>query len=492
MQVLFVTSEAYPLIKTGGLADVSGALPKALKSLSGFDGDVKILLPGYQAVLSQLVAPRTIATMTVLGQHCELLLATVPNTENQTDLDAQVDIMVIKAPSLYERAGGPYADENGVDWHDNALRFAVLSRVASLLCSAATPYPAWKPTLVHCNDWQTGLVPAYMKLVDHSNVKSIFSIHNLAYQGCFDANCLADLALPVEHFKMDGLEYYGQLSFLKAGLYYADKLTTVSPTYAQEIQTPAFGFGMEGLLQSRSNDLVGILNGIDTQVWNPETDAYLCKKYSNKRITGKKAVKQSLQKQLGLAESAESPLLGVVSRFAHQKGLDLLPNIMPDLIELGCQFAILGSGDQSIESQFLTLAQQYPDRISVTVDYNEPLSHNIMAASDLFIMPSRFEPCGLNQMYGLAYGTPPVVSATGGLADSVVDTNAETLKAKTATGFVMSAVSEGALLASITNAVTYWRKPVWRSIQRHGMQLDLSWASRAQVYLLLYQQVLAN
>lgn len=492
MQVLFVTSELYPLIKTGGLADVSGALPKALKSLKGFAGDVKILLPGYQTVLSQLESPTKIATMAVLGQDCELLLGTVPSTESQSGHDVQVDIIVIKSPSLYERDGGPYGDKNGVDWPDNALRFAVLSKVASLLCSDATPYPMWKPTLVHCNDWQTGLVPAYMKLVDNSQVQSIFSIHNLAYQGSFDASYLADLALPIEHFKMEGFEYYGQLSFLKAGLYYADKLATVSPTYAQEIQTSAFGFGMEGLLLDRSENLVGILNGIDTQVWNPEIDKHLCKTYNNKRIAGKKVVKQALQKQLGLTVSSDSPLLGVVSRFAHQKGLDLLPNIMPKLIALGCQFSILGSGDKAIESQFLTLAQRYPDKISLTVDYNEPLSHNIMAGCDVFIMPSRFEPCGLNQMYGLAYGTPPVVSATGGLADSVIDTDEKTLKEKTATGFVMSKVSEEALLSSITNAITYWRKPVWRSIQRNGMQLNLSWESRAQVYLLLYQEVLAN
>jgi len=492
MQVLFVTSELYPLIKTGGLADVSGALPKALKSVKSFAGDVKVLLPGYQTVLSQLEEPKRIVTMTVLGQHCELLLGVVPNTESQTKHDAQVDIIVLKSPSLYERDGGPYGDKDGEDWPDNALRFAVLARVASLLCSEATPYPAWRPTLVHCNDWQTGLVPAYMKLVDNSPVKSIFSIHNLAYQGSFNASYLADLALPVEHFKMEGFEYHNQISFLKAGLYYADKLTTVSSTYAQEIQTSAFGFGMEGLLQSRSADLIGILNGIDTQVWNPETDTHLCKTYSNKRIAGKRVVKHSLQKKLGLTKSDDSPLLGVVSRFAHQKGLDLLPNIIPKLIALGCQFSILGSGDKTIVTQFLTLAQRYPDKISVTIDYNEALSHNIMAGCDLFIMPSRFEPCGLNQMYGLAYGTPAVVSATGGLADSVIDTDAKTLKEKTATGFVMSEVSEEALLSSITKAISYWKKPVWRKIQRNGMQLNLSWESRAQVYLLLYQEVLAS
>ncbi len=491
MQVLFVTSEIYPLIKTGGLADVSGALPKALKQIESFNGGVKVLLPGYQSVLSQLEPLEKIASVSVLGQQCELLLGLVPSTDGSENA-VNVEIIVIKAPALYERGGGPYCDENGSDWPDNALRFAVLSRVASLLSSESTPYPAWRPTVVHCNDWQTGLTPAYMKLVDHSSVKSVFSVHNLAYQGCFDASCLTELALPYTHFNMEGYEYYGQLSFLKAGLYYADKLTTVSPTYADEIQTPDFGFGMQGLLESRRDDLVGILNGIDTQVWNPETDPYLFKNYSNKRITGKKTVKRLLQKELGLAVNSDSPLLGVVSRFAHQKGLDLLPNIIPELMEQGCQFAILGSGDKAIESQFLTLSKRYPDKISVTVDYNEPLSHNIMAGSDVFIMPSRFEPCGLNQMYGMAYGTPPIVSATGGLADSVVDTNQQTIAAQTATGFVIDDVSEKALMNGISNAMQYWRKPAWRKIQRNGMQLNLSWESRAKVYLLLYQEMLAN
>ncbi len=490
MQLLFVTSEVYPLIKTGGLADVSGALPKALKSLKNFDGDIKILVPGYQAVLDQLDTLNKMTSVTVLGQDCDLLLGTIPNVESQTD-DA-VEIIVIKAPSLYERDGGPYNDEDGNDWPDNALRFAVLSRIASLLSSEATPYPAWRPTVVHCNDWQTGLVPAYMKLVDNSQVKSVFSVHNLAYQGCFDASCLVALELPEAHYSIEGYEYYGQLSFLKAGLYYADKLTTVSPTYAQEIQTAAFGFGMQGLLESRSADLVGILNGIDTQVWNPETDNYLFKTYGNKRITGKKTVKKLLQQQLKLQENNDAPLLGIVSRFAHQKGLDLLPGIIPDLVAQGCQLAILGSGDKAIELQFLTLSQRYPDIISVTVDYNEPLSHNIMAGCDMFIMPSRFEPCGLNQMYGMAYGTPPIVSATGGLADSVVDTTDKTIAAKTATGFVIDDISEEALMKGITNAIAYWRKPIWRSIQRNGMQLDLSWESRAKDYLLLYQEVLVN
>jgi len=345
---------------------------------------------------------------------------------------------------------------------------------------------------VHCNDWQTGLVPLYLKLVEQVDVKSVFSVHNLAYQGCFHAGWMHELTLPAAHYQIEGFEYYGELSFLKAGLYYADQLTTVSPTYAKEIQTEAFGFGMQGLLNARAQHLVGILNGIDTEVWNPQTDAYLYKHYHNGRITGKKTVKRLLKKKLGLAEK-DSPLLGIVSRFAHQKGLDLLPAIMPSLIKQGCQFAILGSGDKEIEAEFLQLAEQYPDDVSLTVNYDEPLSHNIMAGADMFIMPSRFEPCGLNQMYGMAYGTPPIVSATGGLADSVTDTNAETLQNKTATGFVIDEVSEAALKTRILQAIQYWQQPkIWREIQRNGMQLDVSWAQSAKAYLLLYQDIISN
>ncbi len=491
MQVLFVTSEAHPLIKTGGLADVSGALPQALKSLDAFKGEVKILLPGYSAVLDQIITPKKIANVEVLGQTCTLIMGKMPKIYSKQDSATTVDVIVIENAALYERPGGPYSDEDGVDWEDNALRFAVLSRVASLLCSEATPYAAWRPMLVHCNDWQTGLVPAYMKLVDHSTVKSIFSIHNLAFQGSFDASYLSMLALPVAHFNINGFEYHDQISFLKAGLFYADKLSTVSPTYADEIQTPAYGFGFEGLLQTRQNDLVGILNGIDAHDWNPAEDEHLPKNYTASRIAGKKAVKKHLQQQLNLKETADAPLLGVVSRLTHQKGLDLLPEIIPQIVAQGCQLAILGSGDSVLEAHFRALAMQHPTQVSVTVGYNESLSHNIMAGSDMFIMPSRFEPCGLNQLYGMAYGTPPIVSSTGGLADSVVDTNKITLANKTATGFVINNVSATALLSGITSAITSWRnKTMWRSIQRNGMQLDLSWEPSAQKYLLLYQALL--
>ena len=483
MRVLFATSEAYPLIKTGGLADVSGALPKAISQLPNFKGDIKLLLPAYSAVLAKLKAPKTIANISVLGQDCSLITGKMP--------DSDIEVIAIKNAALYERTGGPYSDENGIDWLDNPLRFGVLSRVASLLCSANSPIKNWLPDLIHCNDWQTGLAPAYMKLLDNSKTKSILSIHNIAFQGCFDATWLKQLELPAAHFQINGFEYHGQISFLKAGLFYADQLSTVSPTYAQEIQTADFGFGLEGLLQTRSSELTGILNGIDADEWNPATDLHLPKNYSNSRITGKHAVKHALQQQLGLDIHANAPLLGVVSRLTHQKGLDLLPVIMPKLVDLGCQFAILGSGEKKLEANFNALAERYPTQISMNTGYHEHLSHNIMAGSDLFIMPSRFEPCGLNQLYGLAYGTPPIVSNTGGLADSVCDTNELSLKNSSATGFVVKNITSASLLITIQQAIATWQdKKTWRKIQKNGMSRDISWVSSAKPYFNLYQKTL--
>ena len=483
MRVLFATSEAYPLIKTGGLADVSGALPKAISQLPDFKGDIKLLLPAYSAVLAKLKAAKTIANISVLGQDCSLITGKMP--------DSDIEVIAIKNAALYERTGGPYSDENGIDWLDNPLRFGVLSRMASLLCSANSPIKNWLPDLIHCNDWQTGLAPAYMKLLDNSKTKSILSIHNIAFQGCFNATWLKQLELPAAHFQINGFEYHGQISFLKAGLFYADQLSTVSPTYAQEIQTADFGFGLEGLLQTRSSELTGIFNGIDADEWNPATDLHLPKNYSNRRITGKHAVKHALQQQLGLDIHANAPLLGVVSRLTHQKGLDLLPVIMPKLVDLGCQFAILGSGEKKLEANFNALAERYPTQISMNTGYHEHLSHNIMAGSDLFIMPSRFEPCGLNQLYGLAYGTPPIVSNTGGLADSVCDTNELSLKNSSATGFVVKNVTSASLLITIQQAIATWQdKKTWRKLQKNGMSRDISWVSSAKPYFNLYQKTL--
>lgn len=485
MKVLFVTSEVFPLIKTGGLADVSGSLPSALKNLNV---DVRVLIPGYPSVLNQLNDLQHIASFHHLPivQDVELLLGTIP--------DSQVKVMVIKSSILYERGGGPYADANGLEWQDNPVRFGVLSKIASLLSSPQTPINDWRPDIVHCNDWQTGLAPAYMKLVDHSAAKSIISLHNMAFQGCYPAEWVTALGLPESAFTIEGFEYYGQLSFLKAGIFYADALSTVSPSYAKEIQTEAFGFGLQGLLAKRGNEIKGILNGIETDEWNPETDPYLIRNYSNVKIAGKKQVKKTLQKKLGLTIDATAPLLGIVSRLTHQKGLDMLLLIAQDLLDAGCQLALLGSGDSTLESAFRGLAVNNPGKASATIGYNESLSHQIMAGSDMFIMPSRFEPCGLNQLYGLAYGTPPIVNATGGLADSVIDTTPASIKNKTASGFVMDKVSSDALLTCIQRALDIFRADAksWRQIQRNGMSQNLSWDKSALEYLTLYQDLIKS
>jgi len=483
LRVLFVTSEVFPLIKTGGLADVSGSLPSALQKLSV---DVRILLPGYPAVLKQLDDLHYLATLKDLPviEHAELMMGTI--------LDTDIKVIVIKAASLYEREGGPYVDSTGQEWLDNPVRFGILSKAAAVISGSNSPIPEWRPDIVHCNDWQTGLTPAYMKLVEHTLAKSIISLHNMAFQGCYAPSWLTTLALPHDNFTMEGFEYHGQLSFLKAGIFYADTITTVSPSYAKEIQTAEFGFGLEGLLNKRSSELKGILNGIETDEWNPEVDPHLVKTYSANKLAGKKEVKSALQQRLGLQIDASAPLLGVVSRLTHQKGLDMLVPIAQKLIDSGCQLAVLGSGESAFENAFRHLANDNPNKVSVTIGYNEPLSHQIMAGCDMFIMPSRFEPCGLNQLYGLAYGTPPIVNATGGLADSVVDTNIITFKNKTANGFVMSEASPTSLLSCIKQALNIFNNDAkaWQQIQKNGMRQNLSWDKSALEYLAEYKKLL--
>lgn len=484
MRILFVTSEAYPLIKTGGLADVSGSLPSALRKLGE---DVRLLIPGYRQVFDKLRNLRVLHELKwlpVVG-NATLMVGEMPDTG--------VPVMVISCPYLYERDGGPYLDTRGREWPDNPLRFGILSRIAALLVGAETPLPAWLPDIVHFNDWQGGLTPAFMRFSATPHAKSVLGIHNLAFQGNCPADWVMRLGLPAEAFNMNGLEYYGQLSFLKAGVYYADHITTVSPTYAREIQTPEFGFGMQGLLATRAKDIDGILNGIDTQEWNPALDPHLAHPYDAHHLDQKPLNKHALQNRLGLRASAAAPLLGVVSRLTHQKGLDLLLDCAPLLLAEGCQIAVLGGGEPSLEHGFGQLALQYPQQVSVSIGYNEALSHQIMAGADIFIMPSRFEPCGLNQMYGLCYGTPPIVRRTGGLADSVCDTQAATLKNGSATGFIFDEADAETLLLTIQRALSYYRNPSqWSEIQRNGMTRDLGWDSSAKAYREIYQSLLAQ
>jgi starch synthase len=481
LRLLFVTSEIFPLIKTGGLADVSGALPAAL-SKAGLD--IQILLPAYRGMLAQCESPRLLGSLQPFDAlRCDIYQSTLPGTS--------IPLLLIDCPALYDRDGGPYHHPLHGEWQDNPLRFGLLSKVAAML-SVANMLQPWQPDLVHCNDWQSGLTPYYLRQLA-SPAKSVFSIHNLAFQGNFHADWRHRLLLSEQDFQPAGYEFYGHLSFMKAGLYYADALSTVSPTYAKEIQTEQFGFGFQGLLQHRAHDLTGILNGIDTDVWDPATDPYLPVHYTSKTLASKQQVKQALQTELHLQPRAASPLLGVVSRLTHQKGLDMLVEIAHELLASGCQLAVLGSGEPALEQQYLALMQQYPGQVAVTIGYNEPLSHRIMAGTDIFVMPSRFEPCGLNQMYGLRYGTIPLVANTGGLADSVKGgaLMADGSLPATMTGLVMPENNPATLLVTLKQAVLiYANSGQWQQLQKQAMQQDVSWETSAKHYLDLYQSLL--
>jgi starch synthase len=476
LRLLFATPECAPLVKTGGLADVSAALPAALAA-RGIDA--RVLLPGYRQVLAQLPDRREIARFAPMADFPSARLL-------QGQMAAGVPRIVLDCPELYDRPGGPYQDEAGSDWSDNALRFGLLSRVAALLGSAGSPL-AWQPHVVHCNEWQTGLAPAYLRYAAGARAATLLTIHNLAFQGIFEPELVAALGLPADCFGPEGVEYYGKLSFLKAGLQFADAITTVSPGYAREIQSEALGFGMHGLLAARTDRLYGILNGIDTGLWNPATDPLIECGYSADTLASKMINKRALQRRLGLATAPDVPLFAVVSRLTEQKGLDWLLQITPRLLALPAQLALLGGGDAELERGFVALAQRHPQQMSASIGFDEPLAHLIEAGADAFLMPSRFEPCGMNQMYSQRYGTPPVVRATGGLADTVVDCTPATLAQGSASGFVFREPSAAALLAAVERAAGAWREPAtWRALQRNGMARDFGWGASARRYAEIY------
>lgn len=476
MRILFVTSEIAPWIKTGGLGDVAAALPRALHTAGV---DVRILAPAYPALFAAFPQAIEVARPHLLGGQlptCSLRSATTAEG---------VPLLLLDYAPFFDRAGNPYITGNGQDWADNYLRFGLLSRVAAWLGTPVSTLD-WRPQVIHCNDWQTALTPVYLHL--HGGAaKSLLSIHNLAFQGLFPAQSLAALGLPEQLWRLDGVEFHGQLSFLKGGMQFADALTTVSPTYAQEIATVAEGMGLDGLIRHRAVSLTGILNGIDDVLWNPATDPTLIKPYDAQRLGHKAHNQRALRRQLGLCAEAAAPLLGVVSRFTHQKGLDLLAEIAEEVVRLPAQLAILGSGEAALEARFAAIAARHPDRCALTLGFDEQLAHRIEVGADIFVMPSRFEPCGLNQMYSQRYGTPPVVRATGGLADSVTDADIE----EEGTGFVFSEATPAALLDAIQRAVNAWHQPRrWRSIQRNGMKRDFSWIEPARRYAALYAQML--
>ena len=462
MRVLFVTPECAPLTKTGGLGDVSAALPAALRRLGH---DVRILLPGYGKVLAGLQNARAAATLTAVGIETRLL---------ETD-----EFLVLDCPSLYRRSGGPYQNAQGEDWPDNGLRFGLLSRVAALLSCAGGPL-SWKPDIVHCNDWPSALAPVFLKS-EEKPAASVMTVHNLAFQGVFERALAARLGLPESALSIEGLEFYGRISFLKGGLACADAITTVSPTYAREIQTGELGCGLDGLLRQRREVLWGILNGIDDEAWNPATDARIAQRYDFSTVEKKGANKTALQRRMNLELAAEVPLLGCVCRFTHQKGVDLLAAAADELIALPAQICVLGAGDREHESALRALAARHPAKVGVAIGFDEDLAHLIEAGADIFLMPSRYEPCGLNQMYSQRYGTPPVARATGGLVDTIVDGQ---------TGFLFERAESAALAAAVRRAVAACgERHRWREIQRRGMERDFSWAAPARQYASLYSRL---
>ena len=482
LRILFATSECAPLVKTGGLGDVSAAFPVALKALGL---DPRVLLPGYRLVLAQLSGCREVARFAATADFPAARLL-------QSQTRSGVPLFALECSELYDRAGGPYQDAAGSDWIDNAQRFGLLSRVAALLSSADSPL-GWKPDVVHCNDWQTGLVPAYLHYFAGARAATLQTIHNLAYQGIFEPQFVAALGLPTACFTPDGVEFYGKLSFLKSGLQFADAITTVSPTYALEIQSEPLGFGLQGLLATRRDCLSGILNGIDTGLWNPAADPLIAGRYDADTLGAKAVNKSALQWRLGLAPSPSMPLFAVVSRLTQQKGLDWLLAIAPQLLALPAQLAILGSGERQLEQGLHALAREHPRQASTTIGFDETLAHLVEAGADAFLMPSRFEPCGMNQMYSQRYGTPPIVRATGGLADTVVDCTPATLADGSASGFVFHDASAEALLAAVERAASAWRdSTTWRALQRNGMARDFGWEASARRYAAIYARLATN
>ena len=473
LSVLFATPECAPLVKTGGLGDVSGALPAALVA-EGIDA--RILLPGYTEVLARTADAIELAALEVLGHPVRLL-------ESRAGV---VPLLVLDSPKLYARGGGPYQADDGDDWEDNAMRFGVLSRVAALLGSAASPLP-WRPDVVHCNDWPTALAPLYLRFGPAPHAASVMTIHNLAFQGQFPWHQVDDLDLPEESRGMEGLEFHGRASFLKAGIVYADAITTVSPTYAREIQAPELGFGLEGVLGERARDLHGVLNGIDTALWNPSTDPHLAATYGVLTLERKIANKRLLKKRLGLGGPDDLPLLGVVSRITHQKGMDVLAKAIPDLRALPAQLAIVGTGDRDMVTKLKAAQAEDPANVAVHIGFDEALAHIVEAGADIFLMPSRFEPCGMNQMYSQRYGTPPVANATGGLVDTVVDDDGE---APEATGFLIPEASVDALVVGARRAVTAYRDARrWKRLQMRGMSRDFGWEPAAREYARIYAAI---
>lgn len=477
MKILHICSEMYPLIKTGGLADVMGALPYAQQQIGN---DVRVLIPYYPKVASQLGETTEVVTVHTFAGHIIVRFAEFNG----------LGVYVIDAPHLFAREGNPYHDANYHDYIDNYKRFALLGLVGAQLAEGLDQW--WgRVDVLHAHDWQAGLACAYLKSWN-SSVKSVFTIHNIAYVGRFNAHHLFELGLPSNFFHTEGLEFYGEISYLKAGLYYANHVTTVSPTYAREITEEIAGAGMHGLLQTRNahGSLTGVLNGVDEQVWNPDTDTEIFANYRANYMPGKGKNKAELQRLFHLPENKDAMLMVMVTRLTEQKGADFLLDKIDQIMQENVQLVVLGSGSPDLEWRLQNARDRYPDKIGVYIGYSEPLSHQLIAGGDVILVPSRFEPCGLTQLYGLKYGTLPIVRSTGGLADTVVDSHKETIADRTATGFVFDYPSTESFYEAFKRAVNLWDKQkLWNSVRQNALAQDFSWARAANGYQEIYNKI---
>lgn len=483
VRVLHVCSEIFPLLKTGGLADVTAALPPELNK----EGcDVRMLVPGFPAFKNGLPdAQKVIELPPQFGaRSVRLMYGLLP--------DSGIPVYYIDCPDLYDRPGNPYNDADGQPYPDNHLRFALLGWCAARLAEGFDYF--WKPEIVHGHDWHAGLAFAYVKAMEwyrqQRTVATVFTVHNMAYQGNFPAYTFSELDLPFSMLNPDGIEFYGQVSFLKSGLYYADKITTVSPTYAREIQGGEQACGLGGVVSARSGDLVGILNGVDTALWNPKTDHLIAEPYHDRSLTGKKTCRLALQREMGLKEQTDKPIFCVVSRFAAQKGLHLVVEALPAIVERGGQAVIMGNGEHDLERAFLDVARRFPEQVAVRIGYEEARAHRLFAGGDVILVPSRYEPCGLVQMYGSLYGTLPLVHRVGGLADTVTDSSLENLAENRATGFTFGPFDQPSFDSAVQRAFALYKKlPDWKKVQRTGMRLSFDWRRSARRYSELYRSI---
>jgi starch synthase len=468
MNVLFCVAEVAPFAKTGGLADVAAALPAALRRMNV---DVRILMPLYRGISrDSLVLERaTHASLASRDVYGALWRGVHPNG---------TPVYFLDAPQLFDRRG-IYGEDGGA-YDDNLLRFTFLCQAAAQLTQNN-----WTPDVVHCHDWHTALVPAYLRMA--AGPPTLLTIHNLAHQGQFPADQFPILGLPPGWFNTHGVEFYGDINVLKAGLVSAHVLSTVSETYAREIQTPEFGHGLDGVIRERAGDLFGVLNGVDYQEWDPRVDWHIAGQYTVDDLSGKARCKSALQQELGLPTNAYAPLIGCVARLAEQKGFDLIVSALGAIVDTGAQVVVLGTGDPAFERSLDAAATRWPNQVRALIGFDEGWAHRIEAGADFFLMPSRFEPSGLNQLYSLRYGTIPIVRRTGGLADSVVDATPESLRHGVATGFVFDAYTPEALVSTVARAIAAYRDPgLWRRLQQAAMRADFSWERAAIQYHTLY------